>query len=145
MRAGSSSFFQWWKTMRDRADHLLTTTYDNQSFAICPVRDVEQYIQIGTAAGWDMTKGYLFPTITDGNGEAGPRRGTSPLSAAQMTKGLKSYTVAEGISQDFPMHSFRSGGERARGWHTRKPCHPPPHFRDFGLLIPTLSSHPRFP
>ena len=57
-----------------------------------------------------MTKGYLFPTITDGNGEAGPRRETSQLSAAQMTKGLKSYAAAVGIPRDFSMHSFRSGG-----------------------------------
>ena len=81
--------FQWGKTMRDGADHLLINTYDNQSLTICPVRAIEQYIQIRTAAVWDMTKGYLFPTITDGNGEAGPRRGTSPLSAAQMNKDLK--------------------------------------------------------
>ena len=71
--------------MRDGADHLLTITYDNQSLMICPVRAVEQYIQIVTAAGWDMTKGYLFPIITEGNGEAR----TSPLSAVQMIKYLK--------------------------------------------------------
>ena len=38
--------FQWGKTMRDGADHLLTITYDNQSLAICPVRAVEQYIEM---------------------------------------------------------------------------------------------------
>ena len=57
-----------------------------------------------------MTNGYLFPTITNGNEEAGPRRETSPLSAAQMTKGLKLYAAAAGMRQDFSMHSFRSGG-----------------------------------
>ena len=59
--------------MRDGADHLLTAAYDNKSLAICPVRAVEQYIQIGSAVGWDMTKGYLFPTIS-----TGPRK-TRPL------------------------------------------------------------------
>ena len=42
--------FPWGKTMRDGADHILST-YDNHSLAICPVRAVEQYIQVGTAAG----------------------------------------------------------------------------------------------
>ena len=57
-----------------------------------------------------MTKGYLLPSITDGNEEAGLRRETSPLSAAQMTNGLKLYAAAAGMRQDFSMHSFRSGG-----------------------------------
>ena len=96
--------------MRDGADHLLTIAYDNQSLAICPVRAVEQYIRIGSAVGWDMTKGYLFPTITPGTGKSGPRRGTSPLSAAQMTRSLKTYAIAAGERGEFSMHSFRSGG-----------------------------------
>ena len=102
--------FQWGKTMRDGADHLMTVAYDNKSLATCPVRAVEQYVQIGSAVGWDMTKGYLFPTITAGAGRTGPRRGTSPISAAQMTRALKTYARAAGERQDFSMHSFRSGG-----------------------------------
>ena len=31
-----------------------------------PVRAVEQFVATGTASGWDMTKGYLFPTISPG-------------------------------------------------------------------------------
>lgn len=54
--------------MRDGADHLLTVAYGKQSWETCQERAVEQYIQIGSAMGWDMIKGYLFPTITDGTG-----------------------------------------------------------------------------
>lgn len=39
---------------------------------------------------------------------SGPRRGTSLLSAAQMTKGLQSYAQEAGVRQEFSMHSFRT-------------------------------------
>lgn len=70
---------------------LLTVTYDNQSLGTYSVRAAKQYIHIKSAAVWDMTKGYLFPAITDGPGGSGPRRGTSPLSAPQVTKAFKSF------------------------------------------------------
>ena len=59
-----------------------------------------------------MTKGYLFPTITNGNGKTGPRRGNSPLSAAQMTRSLQAYATSAGKKNNKKnsMHSFRSVG-----------------------------------
>ena len=50
--------------MRDGADHLMTVEYDSTRMTTCPVRAVEQYIAVGTALGWKMTQGYLFPRIS---------------------------------------------------------------------------------
>ena len=56
--------FQRGKTMRGGADHLMTVEYDTKRMTTCPVRVVEQYIAVGTALGWNMTEGYLFPRIS---------------------------------------------------------------------------------
>ena len=52
--------FQWGKTLRDGADHLISVPDDEKYVAVCPVRAVEKWIAVGQAAGWDMTSGYLF-------------------------------------------------------------------------------------
>ena len=54
--------FQWGKTMRDGADHLMTVEQDTKPMTTCPIRAVEQYIAVGTALGWNMTQGYLWST-----------------------------------------------------------------------------------
>lgn len=91
--------FQWGKTMRDGADNLLTVPYDEQHADTCPIR-VENWVAIGKFVGWNMEKGYLFPTIsTIGEGRT-PTRGSLPLAA--------------GVQGDFSMHSFRSGGAVSR-------------------------------
>lgn len=63
-RCGLLFNFHWGKTMRNGADHLLTVGYDNSCLSTCPVLAVEQFVAEGSAIGWDMTKGYLFPTIS---------------------------------------------------------------------------------
>ena len=50
--------------MRDGADHLMTVEYDTKRMTTCPIRAVEQYIAVGTALGWNMAQGYLFPRIS---------------------------------------------------------------------------------
>ena len=106
--------FQWGKTMRDGADHLLTIPYDEQHPDTCAIRAVEQWIAVGNFAGWDMDKGYLFPTITTVGESGEPVRGAHPLSASQMTSFLKQSAAAAGVEGDFSMHSFRSGGAVSR-------------------------------
>ena len=102
--------FQWGKTLRSGADHLLTVSYDQQCWATCPVRAVEQFVATGTASGWDMTKGYLFLTISPGKSVVLPVRGSRPVSAPQMTTALKAYAVAAGERGEYSMHFFRSAG-----------------------------------
>lgn len=75
--------FQLVKTVRDGL------TYDKQSLAICLVQAVEQYSEIGTALGWDMTKRYLFPTITDKPWAPNLDRRTSLPSATQTKNDFK--------------------------------------------------------
>ena len=78
--------FQWGKTMRDGADHLMTVEYDTKRMTTCPIRAVEQYIAVGTALGWNMTQGYLFPRISRRPNTGTPIRGITPISAPDMTK-----------------------------------------------------------
>ena len=55
--------FQWGKTMRDGADHLLKVPYDEQHADTCPIGTVENWVAIGKFVGWDMEKGYLLSLI----------------------------------------------------------------------------------
>lgn len=102
--------FQWGKTMRDGADHLLSVSYNSRHPAICPVRAVEQYIAIGKAMGWNMDKGYLFSATLPGKTSQTPLRANTFLKPPEMTKALKTYARDAGEILPFTMHSFRSGG-----------------------------------
>ena len=106
--------FQWGKTMRDGADHLMTVEYDTKRMTTCPIRAVEQYIAVGTALGWNMTQGYLFPRISRRPNTGAPIRGRTPISAPDMTKALKVHARNAGERTAFTMHSFRSGGAITR-------------------------------
>lgn len=106
--------FQWGKTMRDGSDHLLTIPYEERHYGTCPILAIEQYVAVGTFVGWDMTKGYLFPTILEDTTTGEPIRGTKSLSRAQMTSMLKASALEAKVPGDFSMHSFRSGGAVSR-------------------------------
>ena len=106
--------FQWGKTMRDGANHLMTVEYDTKRMTTCPIRAVEQYIAVGTALGWNMTQGYLFPRISRRPNAGAPIRGKTPISAPDMTKALKVHAREAGERTAFTMHSFRSGGALTR-------------------------------
>ena len=81
--------------------------------AVCPVRAVTQLVDIGKGVGWDMTGGYLFSEILCGR-DGRPIRGSLPISAAKMSTALKKYARAAGETQEFSLHSFRSGGALTR-------------------------------
>ena len=106
--------FQWGKTIRDGADHLTTVEYDTKRMITCSVRAVEQYIAVGTALGWNMTQGYIFPRISRRPNTRTPIRGKTPISAPDMTKVLKVHARNAGERTAFTMHSFRSGGPLTR-------------------------------
>ena len=98
--------------MRDSADHLMTVVYDTKGMTTCPVRAAEQYIAIGTALGWNMTQGYLFPRSSRPPNT--PIRGKMPISAPDITKVLKGHARSAGERTAFTMHSFRSEGPLTR-------------------------------
>ena len=106
--------FPWGKTMRDGADHLMTVEYDTKRMTTCPIRVVEQYIAVGTALGWNMTQGYLFPRISRRPNTGAPIRGETPISAPDITKALKVHARNAGERTAFNMHSFKSGGALTR-------------------------------
>ena len=102
--------FQWGKTMKDGADHLILVAYNYECLATCSVKAVEQLIAVGSAIGWDMIQGYLFPSIVRDAEGGVPILCKAPMSAAKMTHALKSHARAAGEKADFSMHSFRLGG-----------------------------------
>ena len=112
-KSGLTFNFQYGKTQRDGDNHILTVPYDEGYVATCPVRAVTQLIDIDKGIGWDMAGGYLFSEISCGrNGKA--IRGSLPISAAKMSAALKKYAQAAGETQEFSLHSFRSGGALTR-------------------------------
>lgn len=104
---------QWGKTQRDGADHILTVLYDEKDISICPVRAVEQLVAVGNGVGWEMHKGYLFPSISFKKQEH-PIRGKGAVTTHIMFVALKSYAKRAGEKQEFSLHSFRSGGAVSR-------------------------------
>lgn len=112
-KSGLMFNFQWGKTQRDGADHVLTVPYDEEYVAICPVRAVEQLVAVGKGIGWNMKTGYLFSDISSGS-DGKPRRGSLPVTTAKMSSALKKYAQAAGEAQAFSLHSFRSGGALTR-------------------------------
>ena len=100
--------------MRDGADHLMTVEYGTKSMTTRPIRTVEQHIAVGTALGWTMTQGYLFPRISRRPNTGAPIREKTSISAPDMTKALKAHARNTGERTAFTMHSFRSGGVLSR-------------------------------
>ena len=89
--------FRWGQTLRSRADHILTMPYvQQQCSATCPLCAVEQFVAMGTASGWEMSKEYLFPTISPGKSGGLPSRVSRPISAPEMTTALRAYAIAGG-------------------------------------------------
>ena len=82
--------FQYGKTQRDGADHILTVPYDEEYVAVCPVRSVTQLMDIGKGVGWDMTGGYLLSEISCAR-DGKVIRDSLPISAAKMSAALKKY------------------------------------------------------
>lgn len=106
--------FQWGKTQRDGADHILTIPYDLKVIEICPIRAIEQLVAVATCVGWDMTKGYLFPSISEKKGIQNPVREKTAVITQSMSSALKVYAKQAGSKQEFSLHSFRSGGAVSR-------------------------------
>ena len=88
----------------------MVVEYDTKRMTTCLIRAVEQYIAVGTALGWNMTQGYLFPRISRRPNTGAPIRGKTPISAPDMTKALKVHARNAGERTAFTIHSFRSGG-----------------------------------
>jgi len=99
--------------MRCGADHLISVAYEEVHTVTCPVMAFEEFVSIGSALGWDIESGYLFPVISTEIGRE-PHSGASPISAPSMAKSLQAYARDAGERALFTMHSFRSRGAIAQ-------------------------------
>jgi hypothetical protein len=76
----------------------------NAQTKICPVRAIEQYIQVAREIGVDLTHGYLFrpTTLTKGIQD-------SPLNTSTAEARLKHYLKEMHMDDGETLHGFRSG------------------------------------
>lgn len=71
-RSGMVFIFQWGKTLREGANHLVTTPCDDKSVATCPVRAVEQLVCVTVGASIRICRSH-----TSFNNNGASRRTTS--------------------------------------------------------------------
>ena len=71
--------------MRDGDSNVFGVRRNSQS-VICPVKGVEQYVEVARELGVDLTKGYLFRPTTSNNGVQ-----DSPFSSSAADTRLKVY------------------------------------------------------
>ena len=93
----------WGKTLRDGDSNVFGVRRNPQS-VICPVKGVEQYVEVARELGVDLTKGYLFRPTTSNNGVQ-----DSPFSSSAADARLKVYLKQMKADDGETLHGFRSG------------------------------------
>ena len=93
----------WGKTLRD-GDQNVFGVRRNPNSAICPIRGIEQYMDVARQMKVDLTRGYLFRPTT-------PKGGVhdSPLSSSTAEARLKHYLTQMGADDGETLHGFRAG------------------------------------
>ncbi len=76
----------------------------NPQTDICPIRAIEQYIDVARQMNVDLTRGYLFRPTTP-NGGIQDVLFTSAAAEAR----LKTYLKAMGVDKGETLHGFRAG------------------------------------
>ncbi|CAH3134462.1 unnamed protein product, partial [Porites lobata] len=91
------------RTLRD-GDINVVGVHRNPQSVICPVKGVEQYVEVARELGVDLTKGYLFRPTTSNNGVQ-----DSPFSSSAADARLKVYLKQTKADDGETLHGFRSG------------------------------------
>ena len=91
------------KTLRD-GDSNVSGVRRNPQSIICPVKGVEQYVEVARELGVDLTKGCLFRPTTSNNGVQ-----DSPFSSSAADACLKVYLKQLKADDGETLHGFRSG------------------------------------
>ena len=100
--------FLFGKTLRAGSREAVVVLAD-EGAETCAYRAVSEYIEAAKAIGWDLSAGYLFPTVKDDGA-----RGTRKYLARAMTVSLQGHLRAADLPPHFTMHSFRVGGSLSR-------------------------------
>ena len=61
---------------------MTSVAYSHECLASCPVTVADELIAVVSAMGWDMTRGYLLPSIACDAERGAPIRGEASLTAA---------------------------------------------------------------
>ena len=71
---------------------------------LCPIRGIEQYLDVARQMQIDLTRGYLFrPTTPKGSVQ------DSPLTSSTAEARLKHYLTQMGANDGETLHGFRAG------------------------------------
>ena len=93
----------WGKTLRDADENVLMIRW-NPHTTICPIRGIEQYIEIARQMRIDLSRGYLFRSTTPSGGIQ-----DLPLRSSTAEARLKGYLKDMGADEGETLHGFRSG------------------------------------
>ena len=93
----------WGKTLRD-GDENVFGIRRNPHTTICPIRGIEQYIEVGRQMRVDLTRGYLFRSTTPSGGIQ-----DLPLRSSTAEARLKGYLKDMDADEGERLHGFRSG------------------------------------
>lgn len=91
------------KTLRDGDENVFGIRRNPQT-AICPIRGIEQYMEVAREMKIDLTRGYLFRPTTPTGGIQ-----DTPMSSATAEARLKVYLRDMGADEGETLHGFRSG------------------------------------
>lgn len=93
----------WGKTLRS-GDQNVFGIRRNPQTNICPIRAIEQYIDVARQMNVDLTRGYLFRPTTPNGGIQ-----NVPFTSAAAEARLKTYLKAMGADEGETLHGFRAG------------------------------------
>ncbi len=93
----------WGKTLRS-GDQNVFEIRRNLQTDICPIRAIEQYIDVARQMNVDLTRGYLFRPTTPNGGIQ-----DLPFTSAAAEARLKTYLKAMGVDEGETLHGFRAG------------------------------------
>ena len=93
----------WGKTLRS-GDQNVFGIRRNPQTDICPIRAIEQYIDVARQINVDLTRGYLFRPTTPNGGIQ-----DLPFTSAAAEARLKTYLKAMGVDEGETLHGFRAG------------------------------------
>ena len=93
----------WGKTLRERNENVFGIRRNPQT-TICPIKGLEQYLDVARQIRVDLTRGYLFRPTTPNGGIQ-----DSPFTSAAAEARLKVYLKKMGADNGETLHGFRSG------------------------------------
>lgn len=105
--------FVWGKTLRASATHSFAITRNmTDDPLVCAVELLDDYMFDLHESGWDVSKGFVFPTINNNSFDQSIVKAITHLHTcpAEMNIRFQKWMRDVGLFEKETLHSFRSGG-----------------------------------